>query len=245
VVLVRESDKLQKLPFYLVCDVSYSMADENRIGAVISAIQDIQDGLKNEPLLSDLAYFSLITFADKAEQVIALGNMSERNVSTDTLPVGGGTNYSAAFELLRHTLRADVDELKQEFRVFRPTVFFLSDGAPQDTDDWPDSFELLTWYDPASGAGFKYYPMIVPFGIGEADPKVLAALVHPKDRSKLYMAKDGHSTAKAVTDMANGMLTSIVASAQTATGSNPQITLPGPKDVGPGIAVLTSDLEEL
>jgi hypothetical protein len=89
---VRASDKLRKLPFYLVCDVSLSMADEGRIQAVNDAILEISETLADEPLLADLAFFSVIDFSDDSTVVIPLCVMSEREFGDTILRVRGGTS---------------------------------------------------------------------------------------------------------------------------------------------------------
>lgn len=243
---VRASDKLRKLPFYLVCDVSLSMADEGGIQAVNDAIVEIGETLADEPLLADLAYFSVIDFSDDSNVVIPLGDMSERNLSETTLRVRGGTSYSSAFTTLRSTIESDITALRRAFDVYRPTVFFLSDGAPTDSTQWQTTFDRLVRYDKETKAGFKFYPMVVPFGVGEADRTILAKLVHPADRSMLYMTTEGTKAGEAIKQMATAMLRSIVASAQTATGgADPQITLPSKRDLGKGVAVYTSTLDRM
>jgi len=243
---VRASNKLRKLPFYLACDVSLSMADEGRIHAVNNAILEISETLAVEPLLADLAYFSVIDFSDDSNVVIPLGDMSERELTDTTLRVRGGTSYSAAFATLRSTIESDISALKQTFDVYRPTVFFLSDGAPTDSSLWQAAFDCLVRYDRETKTGFKYYPMVVPFGIGEADRAILAKLVHPADRSKLYMTKDGTKAGEAIKQMATAMLRSIVASAQSATGgANPQITLPSRRDLGSAVEIYNADADLL
>jgi uncharacterized protein YegL len=243
---VRASDKLRKLPFYLVCDVSLSMADEGRIQAVNDAILEISETLADEPLLADLAYFSVIDFSDDSTVVIPLGDMSEREFGDTILRVRGGTSYSSAFTTLRSTIESDVTALRQVFDVFRPTVFFLSDGAPTDGGQWQAAFDRLVRYDRETKTGFEFYPMVVPFGIGEADKRVLAKLVHPAGRSKLYLTKEGAKTGEAIKQMATAMLRSIVASAQSATGgAHPQITLPSKRDLGDDVEVYSADADLL
>src|SRR5262245_18720111 len=82
------------------------------------------------------------------------------------LKPSGATMYGQAFDTLRETINNDVNNLKaQGHQVFRPTVFFLSDGQPNDS--WQASYLALT--DP----GWRPRPNILAFGFGQADASVI------------------------------------------------------------------------
>jgi uncharacterized protein YegL len=110
------------------------------------------------------------------------------------------------------------------YKVHRPAVFFLSDGEP--TDNWKDDFDALTEYDPKTNHGFKYYPVIVPFGVEDADSDTMRKLVHPLNKSKLYMMKAGGDAAAAIKAMAEVLISSVLASGQSATTGKSGLILP-------------------
>ena len=81
------------MPFYLICDVSYSMSGD--MVALNDGVQKLRQSIVAEPLVDDAGHISVMTFSDTAKVVVPLSQMSE--TSMPTLSVEGGTNYGAAF----------------------------------------------------------------------------------------------------------------------------------------------------
>jgi uncharacterized protein YegL len=224
---VGEPEKGILLPFYLVIDVSYSMSGK-KLSAASAMLPEVADALARNPILSDKTRFGLIDFADDARTVLELCDIAEQSVLPG-LKVRGGTNYGSAFSLLRKQLETDVEQLKADgYRVYRPAVFFLSDGEPTD-DAWPAAFDDLK--------NFKYYPLFVPFGVESADRDVMRKLVHPVPKSKLYMASEGANAAAAIKAMTEIMISSVLASGYSVGEGGPGHILPGKDDLPPGIDV--------
>jgi uncharacterized protein YegL len=224
---VGEPEKGILLPFYLVIDVSYSMSGK-KLAAASAMLPEIADALARNPILSDKTRFSLIDFSDDAHMVLELCDIAEQS-TLPGLKVRGGTNYGAAFHLLRKQLQTDVEQLKADgYRVFRPAVFFLSDGEPTD-DDWEKAFEELK--------NFKYYPLFVPFGVENADRDVMRKLIHPVPKSKLYMASDGANAAAAIKAMTEIMISSVLASGHSVSEGGAGHILPGKGDLPGGVDV--------
>ncbi|MGY1829013.1 VWA domain-containing protein [Geodermatophilus sp. SYSU D01180] len=232
---VHPDDRPVVLPFYLLCDVSYSM--EPDIAALNSALFRIRDALVMEPVLSDKVRFGVIDFSDDARVVVPLSDFAEVNLPTVPLQVRGGTSYGEAFRVLKQTIDADIAGADSRFRFFRPAVFFLTDGYPTDPGVWEQAFTELTAFDPATGHGNQRYPLFVPFGFGQADPAVLSRLVHPQNRSTMFLAGAGVSPEAAIERMTRGMLTSMLQSGRSATRAKPTHVLPTAADLGPGIDV--------
>jgi uncharacterized protein YegL len=234
----RGDDRHVVLPFYLLTDVSGSMAPH--IGALNKALVTFRDTLARNPILADKVQFGVIDFSDSAGTVIPLGDFSTAHLTQHTLTTRGGTNYGAAFRALRDTIEADLAAGADRYRYFRPAVFFLTDGCPTDSA-WPEAFAALTGFDKATGNGFRAYPLFVPFGIGSADATILARLVHPQDRSSLFMAAAGTTPEVAIEAMTKAMLTSILSSGQSVGrsvgGGTTQHVMPTQSDVGPGVTV--------
>src|SRR5208282_5876538 len=129
---------LQLLPFYLLCDESGSMT-----GSPIDAINDSLPKLHHEigsnPAVADKTRFCLIGFSDRAEILLSLSDLSTVTEMPE-LQANGGTSYAKAFDTLRETIDRDVAQLKSEgHEVYRPAIFFLSDGLPN--DDWHAAYQ--------------------------------------------------------------------------------------------------------
>ena len=115
------------MPFYVVCDVSWSMF--NDIVKLNEGLHQLVRAIRAEPIVDDVARIGVMSFSDTARVVMPLGQTSESTLQD--LPLEGGTNYSAAFLALKETIDADIADLKKRgMKMFRPCVFFLSDGLP-------------------------------------------------------------------------------------------------------------------
>src|SRR5947209_6676760 len=189
------------MPFYIVCDVSWSMADD--MPELNRALQDLRSAILAEPAVDDVARIGVLTFSDSARVATSLSQVSEADLPN--LSAENGTNYGAAFQLLAQTIETDSRRLKGEgYKLYRPCAFFLTDGLPLD-GDWAQTFGSTLTYDPKSGQGMKAHPIFVPFGFREADENVLKRLAFPPDRSRWYLAR---STSAA--DALKGILSIIV-----------------------------------
>jgi uncharacterized protein YegL len=216
------------LPFYLVIDVSYSMSGP-KLDMANTILPEVADALAKNPILNDKVRFGMVDFSDDARVVLPLCDVSTAT-QLPRLSVRGGTSYGAAFKLLRRQLESDVAQLRGDgYKVHRPAVFFLSDGEPG--DNWKDDFDTLTEYDPSSGKGFKSYPVVVPCGVEDADRDVMRQLVHPISKSKLYMMKAGGDAAAAIKAMAEVLISSVLASGQSALQGSSGFILPNADQV--------------
>lgn len=231
----QADDRYVVLPFYLLCDVSGSMS--LHIATLNQALVEFRDTLAKDPVLSDKVQFGVVDFSDDAREVIPLGDFAEADIDRHRLGVRGGTSYAAGFTKLREVIKRDITSGAAQYKYFRPAVFFLTDGYPNGGEDWPTAFAELTAFDPATGQGNKSYPLFVPFGIGDADASVLSQLIHPMDRSALFMANAGTTPAAAIQKMTEGMLKSMLASGRSALTGQPQHVLPTQREVGPGVSV--------
>jgi uncharacterized protein YegL len=216
----------QVLPFYLVCDESGSMS-----GAPIQAINDSLPKLHTEigsnPVVADKTRFCLIGFNNQAQVLLPLSDLSTVT-SMPGLQGHGGTNYSSAFDLLYTTITNDVQQLKAAGnQVYRPAVFFLSDGQPG--DNWAASYQRIT--DPS----WPSHPNIMAFGFGSVDPQTLQHVA----TVKAFIANGSMGPDEALREFAQSLIQSIVNS-----GSKPAdggaLTLAVPVNV-PGFTALPAD----
>ena len=245
---VNRDDQLKLLPFYLVCDVSVSMGQNNWIQQCNDILPSLVEALEKDPIICDKVRFSVVDFSDDARLVLPLCDL----LSLDHLPaleLRGGTSYLAAFNLLRHQIEQDVNQLKADgYQVHRPAVFFMSDGAPTDNlNDWKNAFAGLTYYDKASSQGFRMYPNVIPFALHGSDPQILQQLIHPTNpperAMKMFMCEPTaapQTAANAVTQMAKLMVQSVLASGAGVAGGGGGIQLPVP-EAGSGIKAVAVD----
>src|SRR5215203_3974223 len=110
---LHPDDRPVVLPFYLLCDVSYSM--ESDIAALNSALFRIRDALVMEPVLSDKVRFSVVDFSDDARVVVPLADFADVNLPTTPLATRGATSYGEAFRVLKETIDADVASADSRF----------------------------------------------------------------------------------------------------------------------------------
>lgn len=190
---------MQILPFYLVCDESGSMAGEP-LNSINSALPDLHREISTNPTIADKTRFCLIGFSDEAKVLQPLVDLSDIS-ELPLLEASGLTSYGAAFRTLSQCIEADVNRLKSEgHEVYRPVVFFLSDGVP--TDRWLGEHKALT--------NARYRPNIIAFGIGEADERTIGAVAN----FRAFMQKDSNvSAAQALREFAASLTRSIVRSA--------------------------------
>lgn len=191
---------MQILPFYMVCDESGSMAGTG-VDAINSALPDLHHEISTNPSVADKTRFALIGFSTQASVLQPLADLSELT-QLPSLSAGGVTSFGAAFTLLKDTIEKDVAALKADGHdVYRPVVFFLSDGNPTD-NGWRTALKELE--------AFRYAPKIIAFGISDAD----AAIITEVANFKAFIQQDTSITpAVALREFASSLTRSIVSSA--------------------------------
>ena len=156
------------LPFYVVCDESYSMADH--LGVLNAGLRELRRCVVADPVLRGRARFCLIGFAEDARVVVPLARLDEFPDVTG-LTARAATNFGRVFTTLRQIIERDVRELRtRACEVYQPAVFFLSDGQPTDPAVWQDAYARLV--DP----GWPSRPKVVAFGIGDADAATIGVI---------------------------------------------------------------------
>lgn len=220
---INSDDRMRAMPFYIVCDRSGSMSGEP-IAGINRIVPSICGYLNGDPAAADCAHVGVISFDTGARVDLPLTSVSDLidGERYPTLSAGGGTSFSSPLDLLAKTIPADVDRLRaQGFVVFRPAVYFLTDGQ-DNGGGWEPKLDALTHYDGETGAGFKYYPQVVPFGFGTALTANLDRLVWPKVstdtyKPQYYMAA-GNDISAIMNSIVAGLSWSIMNSAKAASG---------------------------
>lgn len=122
----------RRLPVYLVLDVSESMLDEG-IDALQKGLAALMMDLHGDAQALETAWVSVITFADRAEQVVPLTELPQ--VRIPPLRCRPGTALGDALTLLAECIRREVRTQSAEVKGdWKPLVFLLTDGMP--TDEW-------------------------------------------------------------------------------------------------------------
>jgi uncharacterized protein YegL len=202
------------------------------VDAINVSLAEIHTDVGSNPVVADKTRFSLIGFSDHAEVLLPLSDLSAI-AGMPKLSAGGGTNYGAAFELLKDTIDKDVARLKQSgYAVYRPAVFFLSDGYPN-RNNWQAAVKAVT--DPS----WRSHPNIIAFGFGNADANVIREVA----TVRAFMADGTMSPAESLREFARSLSWSIVSSSLPSAAGlsggmtlNLQESVPGFVDISAPIA---------
>ena len=168
--------------------------------------------------------------AGLARIVLPLADLSAISVIPAIAYHSGGTKYGAAFELLYDTIADDVGRLKANGdQVYRPAVFFLSDGRPSDRQQWHAPHQRVT--DP----DWPMHPNILAFGFGKAAPVILQQVA----TVRAFIADQGTGPGAALRELATSLIQSIVTSgSRPASGGALTLAVP---DTVPGFTALPAD----
>ncbi|MEV7042125.1 VWA domain-containing protein [Amycolatopsis sp. NPDC051061] len=192
------SDRI--LPFYVVCDESYSMADH--LDLLNDSLDDVYRIVRTDPALAGRARLGMIGFSREARIVAPLSQRAER-IGKPGLQGGAETNFGAVFTTLRETIERDVERLRAEScSVYRPAVFFLSDGQPTDHADWPAAHARLVDRD------WPARPRMIAFGIGDADRATMSQI----GTYRAYLSRTGVTPRRVIREFAKTLASSLLLS---------------------------------
>jgi uncharacterized protein YegL len=183
-----------------VADESASMRPH--IGELNRGLLDLQDALQRDPHAASKVRFSVIGFSDDAFTFLEPADLRTAPQLPE-LTAQGGTSYCAAFDQISYRISVDIPRLKGHgFSVHRPVVFFLTDGAPTDRQDWR-AVRTRLLSQPAA-------PNILAFGIGDADPAVVGEIATQPDFA--LVADRRMDTGAAVTEFLTSLTQSVISS---------------------------------
>jgi uncharacterized protein YegL len=152
------------VPGLLVLDVSWSM--QRDLASAEAALDRFTRKLRQNAAVSSSAWLGIVTFADTARTDLMLGRIADPATQLPKLePRGNGTNFHAAFTEALVRLRTDLPLLQNagggRRQVFRPTIYFVSDG--ESNSNGPD------WHGPlAEIKSRRWHPNVIAFGYREA-----------------------------------------------------------------------------
>ena len=122
----------RRLPIYILLDTSGSMQGDP-IQAVNQGLLLLVNDLLVDPTALELAYLSVITFNNSAQQIVPLTEIN--NFSPPTLSAGGATCLGEALKLLSECINTEVRKPTANIKAdYKPLVFLMTDGKP--TDSW-------------------------------------------------------------------------------------------------------------
>ena len=202
------------LPFYIVCDESGSMGPNGGINAINAALPELHSTIASDPLVSDKCRIGLITFSDTAEELMSLTNLADV-VAMPGMQSRGMTNYGQVFDLLKTVISRDIANLKsQGYKVYRPAVFFITDGEPTDVATWESSYRSLV--DKNTN---RHAPNIIAFGVDGAD----ATTIGKVGTLGGFVSTSGVSPADSLREIIGSLTNTIFDSASSST---PQLVVP-------------------
>lgn len=208
------------LPAYVVADESGSMSPYEK--DLSTGLASLCEGLRAEPMIAAKLRLAVLGFSDDVEVRLAVADM-RHETSLPKLEIRGLTNYEAVFDDLLARIPSDVQWLRgQGYKVHRPVVFFLSDGAPTDGGSWQRPHARLTDQGQNPTA-----PNIVACGIGDA---LADTMVEVATRSEFaFVAKAGTDIGQAVAEFFHALTASLVASGEALNSGSPQLVVNRPE----------------
>lgn len=192
------------VPFYLVCDLSFTMLDH--VADLDEGLRQLVYAITTDPVVVDRTRLGIIGFSASAEVLLPLTKL-DVGLRRRRLRPSAAARFGAAFGLLLPTIEQDVRSLRDAWhQVSRPAVFFLSNGQPTDPARWPAAHARL--FDRA----WASRPVIVAFGIGDVDATTMADV----GNGRAFLSEPGTSPGAAVQAIIEALARSILDSGAAA-----------------------------
>ncbi|MCC9310936.1 VWA domain-containing protein [Kitasatospora sp. RB6PN24] len=192
------------IPMYVVADESGSMTAH--LDELNDGLASLHRALLGEPMAAAKVRFSVLGFSNSVSVRMRLADLRQENELPRLTTYGGATSYLEAFAALRNQIPQDVTALKQEgYAVYRPAVFFLSDGQPNPGEDWEEEHRRLTDRSLTLGA-----PNIVACGIGDAEARTILDVATSNDYA--FVAVPGVELGATVAKFCTALTTSVIQS---------------------------------
>lgn len=171
------------VPGLMTLDVSWSMTGV--LAAAYASIEALAQRLRLDPSTASVAYIGMITFADTAVRELGLSRIADPNVVIPQPEARGATNYHAGLAESLAYFRDELPRLKAgedgvSRKIWRPTLYWISDGHDTAGLDWRAPLAELRSRD--------WAPNIMAFGFGDADRSVIGEIA---DEGMAFFAEDG------------------------------------------------------
>ena len=190
------------LPVYFVADESQSMT--NNVEDLNTGLASLLDSLQSEPMAAAKVRFCVLGFSNEARCYLEPADLRDVEVMPK-LWTKGTTSFTAAFDALTTRIPLDVKSWKEDgYKVYRPAVFFLTDGVPSAGDDWQAAHQRLI--------AINEHPNILAFGIGQADAGVIGRVATgPK---YAFITEAGADVGGAISEFMTSLTQSVIGSGQ-------------------------------
>lgn len=199
-----------RAPVYVVVDCSSSMGPrkgqplhESPWGQVQLGFQSMITEFEDSPILNDLAFVSVISFASEAHRHAGPA-LAKDGIALAPLPDPCGlTDFRLMLRCVRESIESDLRALMAEDCDIKvPIVFVLTDGVPQSDYDsiqsdseWVPELRKLHDISVVRPSGPRRCH-VVAFGIGEAAPRVLCMLKSERAEAFLVTGDPVEATRK-------------------------------------------------
>ncbi|GAB3439659.1 vWA domain-containing protein [Actinophytocola sediminis] len=209
------------LPVYVVADESLSMSPV--VDELNAGLAALHRALLREPMAAAKVRFTILGFSEDVQVRLSLADLRTEE-ALPTLTTRTRTNYGAAFQALSDQLPKDINDLKAAgYAVYRPAVFFLTDGQPSDEPAWRTSYATLT-----DRAITKAAPNIIACGIGEAQAHTIVDIATRPEFA--FVATPGTELGLAIAEFSVALTKSIVASARAAVDGQTELVVERPNN---------------
>lgn len=211
------------LPIYFVADESGSMAGD--MDQLNDGLVSLLDALHSESMAAAKVRFCVLGFADDLICYLEPSDLRQLE-EMPTLRARGSTSYAAVFNGMRSRIPEDIDRLTSDgYRVNRPAVFMLTDGAPNAGEAWEEALASLT--DPEWGAR----PNLLAFGIGSADADVIRQVASKPEFA--FIAAKGVDTGQAIANFIKALTQSVISSGQALASGQSALPVEKPEGFEP------------
>ena len=175
---------------------------------VNDSLKEFHVAIYGHPYACEMVRLSIIGFSDDAIEHLNLANVLDSKLKMPTLRARNGTSYAAVFSDLRTRIESDFTQLHNEgFAVVRPTVYFLSDGAPTDKEtEWREALKAL------KSEQFNARPNILSFGFNQAVASVILEIASHKEYA--FIAEGGTDVGAALSKFFESLTRSVIQSSQ-------------------------------
>jgi uncharacterized protein YegL len=217
------------LPVYVVVDESDSMRPW--LGELNTGLASLHNALLAEPMAAAKVRFTILGFSDTVEVRMRLADLRRRERLPE-LFTRHRTSYRAVFADLLERIPDDVYTLKGTgYAVYRPAVFFLSDGQPSGDEPWRDLHGQLT-----DRVANRMAPNIIACGIGRARAEtILAVATQPK---YAFLSVPGTGVGEAVARFCTALTKSVVESGRSVANGRPALVVERPEGFRMAIDVI-------
>jgi len=185
-------------PFYVVCDVSESMWNEERWEnsdsphAIMNASLGLMlDTLNDNHQAAAIGRICIITFAENASTHYPLTRIDDPR-TLSPLPRGSWTNFEDVWRHLDRVVKRDVAELKQEgYSPKQPVIFFITDGNPGSDKRTQTLKDWKPFHDSLCSPKFRERPRIVALGMGDVNAETVINIRSSDPAGPACLAKPG------------------------------------------------------